>query len=178
MEETTTPSVSTRSVGIKYGLIMGLVSIAYFVILNTLGVDTTKGLGQWASLVFLIAIFVLAHKYFKDNGDGYMSFGQGLGIGFWITLISSLISSVFTYIYVKFIDTSYIASLMDKQRVAMEERGGLTDEQMEAALSMSAKFMTPEMIVVFAIFGGIIIGMIVALLVTIFTQKKNPEAFV
>jgi hypothetical protein len=178
MEETTTPSISTRSVGIRYGLIMGLISVAYFVILNTAGVDTTQGIGQWASIIFLIAIIVLAHKYFKDNGDGFMSFGQGIGISFWISLVSSAISSIFTFIYVKFIDTGFIANMMDKQRTALEERGGMSDEQIDAAMSMTSKFMTPGMMLVFGIIGGVIITVIVALIITIFTQKRNPEEMV
>jgi hypothetical protein len=178
MEETTTPSISTRSVGIKYGLIMAVISIAYFVILNTAGVDMTQGIGRWGSLVFYAGIIFIAHKNFKDQGDSFMSYGQGIGIGFWIALVSSIISSIFTYIYVKFIDTGFIQQMMDKQREAMEEGGNLSEEQVDNAMAMTAKFMTPEMMIVFGIVGGIIMILIVALIVTIFTQKKNPEAFV
>ena len=178
MEETSTPSISTRSVGIKYGLVMAVVSITYFVILNTAGVDMTQGIGRWGSLVFYAGIIFLAQKNFKDQGDSYMSYGQGMGISFWISLISSVIGSIFTYFYVKFIDTGYIQQMMDKQREQMEAGGNLSEDQIDNAMSMTAKFMTPEMILVFGIIGGIIMISIVGLIVTIFTQKKNPDPFV
>lgn len=178
MEETTTPSISTRSVGIKYGLVMAVISIAYFVILNTAGVDMTQGIGRWGSLVFYAGIIFLAQKNFKDQGDSFMSYGQGMGISFWISLISSVIGSIFTYFYVKFIDTGYIQQMMDKQREQMEAGGNLSEDQIDNAMSMTAKFMTPEMILIFGIIGGIIMILIVGLIVTIFTQKKNPEPFV
>jgi hypothetical protein len=178
MEETSTPSISTRSVGIKYGLVMAVVSITYFVILNTAGVDMTQGIGRWGSLVFYAGIIFLAQKNFKDQGDSYMSYGQGMGISFWISLISSVIGSIFTYFYVKFIDTGYIQQMMDKQREQMEAGGNLSEDQIDNAMSMTAKFMTPEMILVFGIIGGIIMILIVGLIVTIFTQKKNPDPFV
>ncbi|MBS1553929.1 MAG: DUF4199 domain-containing protein [Bacteroidetes bacterium] len=178
MEESTKASPTTMSVGIRYGLIMGVVSIAYFVLLNTLGIDMTQGIGRWASLLYVVGIIFLAQKYFKDNGNSFMSYGQGIGIGFWISLVSSLISSIFTFIYIKFIDSTFVQQMMDNQRQAMEEQGRLSEEQIDQAMEMTAKFMTPEMMLIFGIVGGVIMGLIVALIVTIFTQKKNPEPFV
>src|SRR3954469_21999660 len=115
MEETsTTATVSTRSVGIRYGLIMGVIGIALFVVFIAADVDI-QGPARWLNVLVLAVLIFLAHKYFKDNGDGFMTIGQGTGIGFWMCLISSSISSVFTYIYVKFIDTGFIQQMMDKQ---------------------------------------------------------------
>ena len=62
---TTTPIVTTRSAGIRYGVIGGLVSIVYFLVLTTAGVDMSQGVGRWAGLLITIAIIFLAHKYFK-----------------------------------------------------------------------------------------------------------------
>jgi hypothetical protein len=176
-ENQSTPTVTTRSVGIRYGVIMGIVSIAYFVILVVAGVDMSQGIGRWGSMVYTLAILFLAHKYFKENGDGFMTIGQGTGIGFWTTLIASGISSVFTYVYIKFIDQSFIQQLLDKQREAFEEQN-MSEDQIDQAMTMTAKFMTPEMMLVFGLIGGVVIGVICAVIMSLFTQKKNPEAFV
>ena len=175
-EETKESLVTTRSVGVKFGLIMAAVSVAYFMVLSVSGVDMTQGLGRWASVVINIVIIFLAHKSFKDNGDGYMSYGQGFTIGFWMSLISSAISSAFTWVYVKFVDTSFIQTMLEKQEEAMVERG-MSDEQVEQAMEMTAKFMTPESMLIFGLIGGIIVLLIVTAIVGIFTQKKNPEPF-
>ena len=45
---TTTPTVTTRSAGIRYGVIGGLISIVYFLVLTTAGVDMSQGIGRWA----------------------------------------------------------------------------------------------------------------------------------
>ena len=177
MENDQTSSVTTRSVGIRYGIIMGIISIAFFVIMMVAGVDMS-GPARWASLIYTAIIFFLAHKYFKENGDGYMTIGQGTGIGFWASLIASVISSLFTFVYVKFIDQSFIQQILDKQREAFEEAGNMSEDQIDAALEMSAKFTTPEMMLVFGLIGGVIMGVICAVIVSLFTQKKNPEAFV
>src|SRR6478735_9715517 len=107
------PKATVMSVGIRYGLIQAVVSIAYFVGLNVAGVDMTQGFGRWANLIYTVAIVYLAHKYYKENGDGYMSIGQGTGIGFWMSLVSSVISSLFTFVYIKYIDTGYIEMILD-----------------------------------------------------------------
>lgn len=168
--------VTTTSVGVRFGLIMGAVSIAYFMSLTVAGADVTQGIGRWSQVLINAAIIFLAHKSFKDNGDGFMSYGQGFTIGFWISLISSSLSSVFTFIYVKYIDSTFIQTMLDRQEEAMIERG-MPDEQVEQAMAMTTRFMTPGSMLVFGIIGGVIMLLIVTALVGIFTQKKNPDPF-
>ncbi len=172
MNENVQP-LTTKSVGIKYGLILGIVSIISFLLITLTNTDM-NGPAKWASYPIYIVIIILAHKAFKDDGSGFMSYGQGIGIAFWMSLISSLIGSVFTYIYVKFIDTGFIDTLKESQ-VRQMEKNGLTDAQIDQAMSISGKLMTPELIAVFGIVFGIIGIVITALIVTIFTQKKPQE---
>jgi len=171
---TTTSTVTTRSVGVRYGIIGGLVSIAYFLVLTTAGVDMSQGVGRWAGMIITIVIIYLAHKYFKDNGDGFMSFGQGVGIGFWIGLVSAVISSFFTYIYAKFIDESFIAGIREKAISDMEAKGQ-TQEQIDAAMKFVDMFTNAEAILFFGLFFGVLITVVVALIIAIFTQKPQPE---
>jgi hypothetical protein len=101
MEETNTPTISTKSVGIRFGIIYGIISVAYFLIITIMGQNASQGVWSWLSYL-IIAVFVfLAHKYYKDNGNGFMTYGQGMGITFWQALISVAISSPITYIYIK-----------------------------------------------------------------------------
>jgi len=177
MEEKAQSTVSTRSVGIRYGLIMGIIGVALFVLFIVLDVDI-QGPARWLNVAVLAVVMFLAHKYYKDNGDGFMSIGQATGIGFWLSLVSSVISSAFTYVYLKFIDSSFIKQMMDKQREAMEAKGNLSEEQVNQAMNMTEKFMTPEIMLVFGLIFGVLFGVIIAVLVGLFTQKKNPDPFV
>jgi len=170
--------VTTRSTGIRYGLISGVIGIAIFMILTILSISMTDGPGRWVGLLVTGVIIYLAHKYFKDNGDGYMTIGEGTGIGFWLALISTSISSVFTYIYMKFVDPSLVQTMLDQTREKMEEQGNLSDDQIDQAMNMTAKFMTPEIMLGMGLVMGTIIIVIVALLISLITQKKNPDQFV
>jgi hypothetical protein len=171
--ETLNTAPTTKSTGIRYGAIMGVIAIVIFIIMIVLDADL-NGPAKWVSYPVYIVMIVLAHKYFKDKGNGFMSYGQGIGIAFWMSLISSSISSIFTYIYVKFVDTNFIDAIKEKQ---LEELGkkGLSDAQIEQAMKITGMFMTPEAFLIMGVIFGIIGIVITALIVTAFTQKKNPE---
>lgn len=175
MEETSTPTVTTRSVGIRYGVIMAAISIVYFLALTMASVDMTSGIGRWSSLVFYVVVLFLAHKNFKEGGDGWMTFGQGMGIAFWLGLICSVIYSAFFYIYIKFIDSAFVEAIKEKQIDEMRAKG-MGEDQIDQAMKFAGAFMTPEAMLIFGLVGGIIMILIVGLVVTIFTQKKNPQS--
>jgi hypothetical protein len=159
---------------VRFGLIGAVLSIAYFVILNIAGLDVTQGFWNWFGYAITIAILVFAHKYYKDNGDGFMTYGQGIGIALWIGLVSGVISSIFTYLYIKFIDTTFLDMVKDRQLEALQQQG-MSDEQIDQAMEFSAMFTSAEAMFIFMLFGSIVATIIIALIVTIFTQKKNPQ---
>ena len=166
--------VTTRSTGIRYGLILAVISIAYFLILTISGVGM-QGPASYASYLFIAVIIFLAHKYYKENGNGFMTIGQGVGISFWTSLVSSVISSIFTYIYIKFIDSGFMDAIKDKQLEEMQKQG-MSDEQMEQAMKFAGAFTSAEAILIFGIVGGIIIGIIIGLIISLFTKNTNPDA--
>lgn len=172
--EQPSPTISTRNVGIRYGLLLSIVSVLFFLLASSLGFSSTDGPGKWAVYIFFGVMLFLAHKYFKDNGNGFMSYGQGMTIAFWTTLISSAISSVFTYLYIKFMDPSWMQKMKEMQMEELEKQN-MSDEEMEFAAKIMENLSSPEAILFFALLGGIMAGVIIGLIVTIFTQKKNSE---
>lgn len=170
--------VTTRAAGVRYGVVLGAISIVLFVTFNLAGMDITDGPGAWINRLLstglTIGAIVMAHNFFKQNGDGFMSFGQGIGTEFWCTLTSTSIASVFMYVYIKFIDSAFIDMIKDRQLEEMQKRG-MSDEQIEQAMKIAGMFTSAEAILLFGIFGGIFFGVLIALIVTIFTQKKNPD---
>lgn len=166
--------VTTRSVGVRYGLFMGGTGILAFLII-ALTEMKPDGPGRWIGVAFSIVLLYLAHKYFKENGDGYMTIGQGVGIGFWAGLVSSVISSVFTFVYIKFVDSSFVDRIREAQEQAMQEKG-LSDEQIEQAMKFASMFISPTALLLFGLFFGILGSIVISLIISFFTQKKNPDA--
>jgi hypothetical protein len=167
------PTITTRTVGIRYGIINGLIQVVYFLVLTTAGLAVSSGFAPWVGFLISIVVLFLAHKYYKENGDGYMAYSQGIGIGFWTGLVSAVISSIFTYIYAK-IDTSYIASIREKAIQDMEAQGQ-SQQQIDTAMKFVDMFTSAEAILVMGLIFGVIGMIVIALIVSIFTQKPQPE---
>lgn len=176
IDSTPTSVPSTRTVGIRYGTIAGVIGIIIFILLNVSGVDITKPYWGWIGYVITGVILFMAHSYYKSNGDGYMNYGQGIGIAFWQGLIGGAISHIFSYIYVKFIDMSFIEAIKEAQITAMEEQG-MSEEQIEQAAKFSEMFMNPEVMMSMGFVFSILSAVIIGLILTIFTQKARPETF-
>jgi hypothetical protein len=171
MEETVkTEQPTVMSVGLRYGLILGLISIAITIIFFVVGMNPFDGSWKgWVSTVLAVVMVVLAQKNFKDTGDGFMSYGQGLGIALITFLVSMVLSGIFSYIYLSFIDTTAFEAIWEKAAADMEAKGQ-SQEQIDMGLEWGRKLFW-----VFFIVGGAFMGLVVGLIVSIFTQKKPPE---
>lgn len=165
----TTSSVTPRSVGVKYGLISALISVVYFLVLVLSGQNAFDNKWSWIGQIVSVALVVLAHKNFKDSGNGYMTYGQGVGIAFWIALVSVVINFSLTYAYVNFIDASAMDMFYEHQTEQMSMQG-MQDEQIDMAISWTKTLFWPMYL-----FMGLFFGVLVGVIVSIFTQKKNPE---
>jgi len=175
MEENS--DVSKKSVSLKWGAISGLIGIIVFVIQDFAGLAGNQTYG-WVMMVVGIAIGVtiltMAHKEFINGGDGFMSYGEGLGIGTLMALISSIISSVFTYIYVSFVNPAYIDNIKEIQMMELEKQG-MTDAQIEQAMQIGGMFTSPIGMTIMGIVGGVFMGFLMALIVSAFTKNSRPE---
>ncbi len=170
MEEKTT---SVGKVSITYGLILTVISIAFTMVIDIVGLTGNQAV-QYFGLVIFIVLTVLAHREFKKKGDGYMSYGQGLGIGTLIALVSSVLGSIFFYFYMTSINKSYISTLLKLQREKLEESGKYGSE-LEQMMEATEKFMQPVTMVIMALVVGFLFSFIVSLILAAITQKKRPE---
>jgi len=174
MQEKQAPGIA--AIAAKYGLIQGVLGFCVF--LGQVYTGTTQSrVGTAVSIAILIVLMVLAHREIKRTHKGMMTYAQGLGSGTLLATVSAVLSSVLTFIYVKFINTGYISTVMHAQEAALQQRG-ITGAQAQQAMAITGMIMNPVGIVLIALIGGIISGFIVALIVSIFTQKADPRAVV
>ncbi len=173
MTEVTENQPSVASVALKYGLLGGLIIVIYTAILMTLGMGTNKLLASLGYII-MIAALVLAMQNFKKENHGYMSYGQGLGVGTLASVIMGLLGGIFMYIYTSFIDPNYMESIMDQQIADLEARG-MSDEQIDAAIAMTEKFSNPAMTIVSSLIGYLVIGFILSLIISAIIKNRRPE---
>ncbi|WP_310392310.1 DUF4199 domain-containing protein [Hymenobacter sp.] len=171
--ETNATAVSTTSVGLRYGLLTGLVSILFSFVLYVTQSDQSPV--RWLALVILIGAMVLAHNAYKQAQGGFMNYSEGLAIGTVMSGISGVLSTAFSYVYMTFVDPQYMGRAMEITRTKMEEQGQMTDEQIDAAVNMAQKFSSGGWLVVFGVVGSLLLGFLFALVVSAFTKHSKPE---
>lgn len=170
-EQLNKPSV--MSVALKYGVIAGIISILVSLI-RIIVFESNPMENDWKiSLlggVIGIVIIVLAHQEYKQDGDGYMSYGKGFGIGFLTTLFSFILSTIFLFFYLFVIDPALYEDIWVKAEDQMRDQGQ-SEEAIELGLNIGRKMMWIIVVLV-----GIFMSAILSAVVSIFTQKNNPEA--
>ena len=169
----TQPQPSVTSVAVKYGLLTALVGVVYSLIIMVADLGDNRILSSLAYLI-LIGGIVVAMKQYKAANFGYMSYGQGLGIGAIVSVIFGLLSGLFTWLYTEFVDTEYMARMMEKQREQMIQQG-LSDEQIDAGMKMAENFQGPVTMILGAGVITLIIGFILSLIISAIMKNSRPE---
>jgi hypothetical protein len=166
------PSVS--KIALKYGLISGVFMALFSVILSMLQLDLEQQsfYGKGGYLILIVAI-VLALLEYRKIYEGLV-YSKGVKLGTWVSFYAGLISSVYTYIYLKFIDHSLIEMIRDAQLAAMEDQE-MSDAQIEQSMQIMNMVMVPGCLAIMAFIFYIILGFIFSLVLSAIFQKKPLE---
>lgn len=166
--------VSVWKANLTNGLILGMIGIAYSLVMYFLDLTLNKIQGYIFFLVLIVTLFYLVKSYRNNYLHGFITYGQAVGAGVVIFLYYSIIASIFTYILYTVIDPE----LISKQLAASEElllKRGMTQEMIDAGMNMQKKMMRPGIMAVSGIFISMFIGTVMSLLVAIFVRKEgNP----
>ncbi|GAB2767130.1 hypothetical protein GCM10027275_06700 [Rhabdobacter roseus] len=165
-------NVSTARVALKYGIITAVVVIVYSTILNLAGLGQNQGATSVAFL-FLLGGLIWAMRDFREQNGGFMSYGQGLGIGALLSAIVGLLGSTFMLFYIQFIDNTIFQQSLDRAREDMERRG-MDDAQIEQAMEISEKFMSPGAVFLIGVLSYLILGFIISLIVAAVMRRNKP----
>ena len=175
--QTQTQPVTPLAVGIRYGLLLAvtwvlvdfLVRIANFSFI-TFGIAASLGV-----IIVSVVWVARAHKAFKEANGGLMRFGQGMVIALVMLLISGLVSGVFSYVYLHFIDPDFVER-MKTGMVEFMERNNVPDEQIEKSTArMDDMKVDLGRSLLAGLGNGVVLGLIVGAVVTAFTKRNPPE---
>jgi len=86
---------SALSTGLKWGVIYGLVSVIYGLLLYVLGQSTNMALGFAGILILIVFIILGMMNHYKQSSS--MTYGQGILIGLLIGLIGGIFAAIFNY---------------------------------------------------------------------------------
>ena len=167
---------SIKSTIISFGLLLGLISVIFQVMLYFLDMhyknDSTAGI---VSLIIMIGILFYSFTQFKKSNDGFISLSEALKIGIGASLVSALVGVLYTQILINFIDpdtmTKSLELSMETMRIQNPE---MPQEAFDTVRSIQEKMSSPLVLsavqIIFALFFGFIISLIVGLII----KKSKP----
>ncbi len=156
------------------GIILGAVGIVYTLIIYFLDLTFNSYQGYVGMVIQLVVLFFLLKSYRDNFRHGQITYGQSVGAGVIIYLYYAIIMAIFGYLLYTVIDPG----LMKKALAVAESKmagKGLSQEQIDSAMSFTSKMMKPAFTAIFGLFGTMIGGTIISLIVSIFVKREsNP----
>ncbi len=167
-------NVNPWKANITNGVIFALIGIVYTLVIYFFDLTFNKVQG-WVFMLIQIVILYFLLKSYRDNYRyGNISYSQALGAGMIIFVYYAIIIAVFSYILYAWIDPD----LIDKQLAFAEEQmleKRVPAEAVDAGMKVQAKLLKPPIIALMGIFGAMIQGLVMSLIVAAFVKKEgNP----
>jgi hypothetical protein len=170
MEHTT----SVWKANFNNGLIMGIIGIVYTLLIYFLDLTFNQYAGYFYYLVQIFVLFYLLKMYRENYKNGYITYGQAFGAGVVISVYAAVLGAIFTFILYSYIDTGLIAKQLAFAEQTLVDRG-MPQTAIDSAMNVQAKIMKPAIMAPISVFGGILWGAILSLIVAIFVKKEgNP----
>ena len=168
---------SIKSTVITYGTILGSISVVFQLMLFFLDMhyknDSTAGI---VSLIIMISVLLYSFISYKKINLGYLSLSEAIKIGLGVSLISALITIIYTQILINFLDPETMQKSLDLSMDTMRsENPEIPQDTLDTARSIQEKMSSPLIFsavqIIFSLFFGFIISLIGGLVV----KKSKPE---
>jgi len=168
----TEEEINTKPVAIKFGIIASFVAILTSVLLFILDLEYS-GLWKYLPIFFMAGIiFIAQQQLVKTNAPHIFTLGSLFKFGFIIALITAVAMLIYFIIYTNIIAPDYMDKILAVTRLELENKG-LSEDQIETALNMSKKFMSPVLMMIIGFISNLILGSLAALFgALIFRNEK------
>jgi ABC-type sugar transport system permease subunit len=162
-----------------YALILTISGALLSLLLYFTGFQTEKlATGQyfqWLGFVIMFAVLWLGIKAVRDEApEKGMSYGRGVGTGTLISLYSGLMSSVYSFIHFKFVNTEFADYQLALIRPKWEA-AGMGEAQMDQAEKMTRAMMGPVAQAILTPIMVVLFGLILSLIIAAILKRPAPD---
>ncbi|PVD53003.1 hypothetical protein DC498_06450 [Terrimonas sp.] len=169
----------STNIGMTYGLISGLASVIFGLLLYLNGAKSFVSPIAWLGFAIPIVVAVLAAAKQKKTNGGYLDFAAALKVIFTTFVIGTVISSFFNYILLNFIDIPFREALAQESTEKMQEmmqKFGAPQDAIDKATEESLKgnnytLGKTSLSAAFLCIFWFIVSLIIAAII----KKKKPE---
>lgn len=168
---------SVKKIGINYGMLLALAVIVVSIVVYVMGLSAQQPWWQ-STLNFLLSITLIwmGIKAFKNENDGFLSLGDALKTGLAISLIAGIVGSIFTYIFITFIEPDFVIQLLDATREKIVvQNPNMTQDQLDMTMGMTEKMMSPFILTAMGLIASLFFGFIISLIVGLILKNERPK---
>jgi ABC-type phosphate/phosphonate transport system permease subunit len=167
--------VSIWKNAVNYGILAGILSVAFSLIQWLSGLMEVQWLGAISFLILGLVIFLGAKNWRDKFNGGWMTYGEAFKTGFFIILISSVIGVLYQYVFLNFIDPEFIVGkLADAEEAILKTNPNISDADLDRAMEMSAMFTSNTVVTIITLLISIFFGTILSAIIAIFAKKEDP----
>lgn len=169
-----------RATSLKWGITIGIVALIYTILLYIINAKLLANLLYTSlSLVIMIILMVLCVKEIKKGQEGYISLSEALFGAFFPFVIGTFISSIFTFILMKYIDPNLpilIKDTVTENTIQMMKNWNVPEEEITKALDkINEKDFTPKIGETLVNFLGVsAFGFVISFIIAAIMKKKKP----
>ncbi|RMG81560.1 MAG: DUF4199 domain-containing protein [Bacteroidetes bacterium] len=178
VDESTVPFLPTA---LRIGVIGGLVSITFTLVLNLTGMSIPTSIMSgilMGAIGIAITIFIgyYAIKQHRDEDlGGYISLGRAFLVGFIAIFLASLLNNLFSILYMTTIDPGYVDQVIGATEEMMSKMGA-PESTIEQQLEQMRNNFTPAGMLKNGLLWGGVITAIIALIQAAIMKKQSPSA--
>ena len=169
--------ITTVKTALNFGLILGGISLVYSLMLFFLDMHYQRETAtSLIGYTLLIGLVLWAIMHFKKNNDGYISLSEALKTGVGTALISAIIVCIYTIVMIQYLDPEFLDKSIEyqKQKI-LQENPEISVESVNKMFGMQKKFSGPFIISGFIIIFNLFFGFIISLIVGLIVKKSKPE---
>ncbi|MGA0374152.1 MAG: DUF4199 domain-containing protein [Flavobacteriaceae bacterium] len=169
--------ITTAQIATNFGLLLGGTNILYGIMLFILDMhyqnDTATSLIGYG---FLIGIIIWGIMRFKKINNGYLKLSEALKTGVGTALISGIVIALYFVIMSQYIDPEFINKSIEYQKQKMlQENPEISLESVDKIFDMQKEFSGPVITSGFIIIFNLFFGFIISLVVGLILKKSQPE---
>jgi len=167
---------------IFYGLVISVINFAYTLILYLMGFHGEKfeqgtWLGYFGILITIFGLYFAVRESRKEVLEipRDFTYGSGFKASFLTVIFIAIGAAIFTYIYGAYINPEMVDHVIEIQKQKMIEQGR-PDEMIQGMENATRGMMKPPFQALFGFFGTIFTGLIISLILPIFTRQKAEKS--
>ncbi|NER18487.1 DUF4199 domain-containing protein [Spongiivirga citrea] len=164
----------TSSLAIKYGIISGLIGVAFGLMLYFIDMHYQGGWGVFGiQMLITITIIVLALREFKQKNEGFMTLGQALKIAVGLCLIGGLVGIAYQLLLTNVIDPEFFTK-QEAYTTQTLQGYGMSQEQIEQQIEFGRNFRSPLLTIPVFLVISALAGLILGLITGLIMKKERP----